>query len=143
MKVLIYSLAITTLVLIGSSIQVQAQKDLVNIPPSLNHAAEFVEFLNKNHVRVLEVTQSHFSGFLGSQKMAAFIRTDQGNVEVVFLDEDIPLHKITITYQKGNGSSNHHLYTVTAPKRKTESMNAAYSIYFTLHRHWDHHCARF
>ena len=122
----------------GSLPHARAQESVpsVTIPRGLTHAAEFVEFLRKANLRVEKVQQSHFSGFLGSEKMAAFIATDKGSVEVVFLEGDA--REITFTYKKGSASNEQHIYVVNgeALTGKSESINAAYPIYITLHKNW-------
>jgi len=109
----------------------------VAIAPELGHAAEFVEFLNRTTLRVQEVQQSHFTGMFGTRKLAALIRTDKGILEVVFLPGSSDAHKMTFTYQR-DPSSNRHLYTFSGVgvEGKSETVNAAYPIYITLHRNW-------
>lgn len=120
----------------GSNPRTQEGVGTLPIPRGLDHAKEFVEFLRMANLRVEEVQQSHFTGFLGSQKMAALIRTDKGIVEVVFLEGVAAAEKIRITYEKGSGSR--HIYTFNADgiTSKNKTINAAYPVYITLHNNW-------
>jgi hypothetical protein len=111
--------------------------DQATIPPDLSYATDFVRFLQGTGLVVQEVLRSHHDAMLGGNK-AAFIRTDKGVIEVVFLPGGTDAEKITVTYSRNPSSNVPHKYIINgqAINGKSDTWEAGYPQYITLHKNW-------
>jgi hypothetical protein len=117
------------------SADAQQVTDQATIPAELIHATEFVRFLQGAGLVVQEVLQSHHESMLGGNK-AAFIRTNRGVIEVVFLPGETDAEKITVTYSKNPSSTVPHRYVINgqAINKESDTWEGAYPQYITLHK---------
>lgn len=111
---------------------------VVEIPAELVHATEFVRFLEGVGIRVDEVLRSKQEGLFTGVTRAAFVRTTCGVVEVVVLPTGSEAERVTITYSRNEGPKVRHRYLLHGPRlgQAGRMVDAAYPLYFTLHRNW-------
>ncbi len=108
------------------------------IPDEPQHAAEFVQFLQSAGLTVRSVQPSRLAAMFRGVNEAAFVTTDKGVVEVVFFPGPADAEQITITYSRASSQAVPHRYRIQgwAPNGEGRTIEAAYPVYFSLHRNW-------
>jgi hypothetical protein len=99
-------------------------------------AMEFARFLSDRGIHVKSVHRSKLEGFFRDAVKAAFFRTDKGVVEVIFFPDPTGAEKLMVTEQ---GSAGRYIYSFRGqphPNPPRDAMNAAYRVYFLMHRNW-------
>jgi len=100
-------------------------------------ATEFARFLKAQGLTVRSVHRSHLEGFFQGIEKAAFFRTDKGVVEVAFFPGPHDAEKVRVTYSKGQSAVVPHEYRIEGqPINPDGVIQAAYPVYFTLHKGW-------
>jgi len=100
-------------------------------------AIAFAQYLNTHGVTVQSVHGSKLAGMFRGVGKAAFIRTDKGIVEIVFFPGPMDAERIKVTYTKNATETVPHKYVIEQPiTHDTQTMEAAYPVYFTLHKNW-------
>lgn len=117
----------------------QAQ-DISLLQPSdmaYDDAMEFARFLKDNGLTLSSVHRSHLEGFFRGVGKAAFFRTDKGVVEVAFFEGALDAEKVTVKYSRNKPAAVPHRYKVEGQPTNGEGViQAAYPVYFTMHRNW-------
>jgi hypothetical protein len=124
-----------TLKLVAPSPAGQSQQSVV-IPNQLQHAAEFVQFLQSAGLQVQSVQRSHLEAMFNGVSKTAFITTDRGIIEVVFFPGPTDAEQLTITYSRASSQAVRHRYRIQGwpPNGDGTTIDAAYPLYFTLHK---------
>ena len=100
-------------------------------------AIAFAQYLNTHGVTVQSVHGSKLGGMFRGVEKAAFIRTDKGIVEIVFFPGPMDAERIRVTYTKNAIQIVPHKYVIEQPiTHDTKTIEAAYPVYFTLHKNW-------
>ena len=103
-----------------------------SIPPDLSFAIDFVKTLSESGFSIQAVRHSIFNGGTMGTKKAAWIRTDQGVLEVLFFDRKADVEQIAIK-ENENSTPNYHRYTVTTGNEE-HPWEGRLPVYFTKYR---------
>lgn len=101
------------------------------VPAELGYAKEFVRFLSDSGWSVEAVYPSKFNSFFRETAKAAFIKTEKGDIEVVFFNNDDDVMQIEVSEEQSK-ASRYYKYSVRTPMTKQRIEGAA--CYFTKHR---------
>jgi len=98
-------------------------------------ATEFAHFLNQQGIAVKSIHRSKLEGFFRGLYKAAFFKTDQGILEVIFFP-DGGAEKVSVTEHR---EGKRHIYSFRGqpqPDPSRDTINAAYPEYFIMHGGW-------
>ena len=99
-------------------------------------ATEFARFLNQHAIAVKSVHRSKLESFFRGANKAAFFKTDQGFLEVIFFPDD-GAEKVSVTAQL---AFEHRIYYSfrgqPQPNPPADTFLAARPMYFITHRSW-------
>lgn len=111
----------------------------LRIPAEFQHTSEFVRLLERSGVSVQEVLPSMMGAMFEGEDSAALVRTALGVVEIVVLPGTMEAEQISVTYTRNASTVVPHHYVLKGPRLLSEGQtttDAAYPLYFTLHRNW-------
>jgi hypothetical protein len=100
-------------------------------------AMKFAHFLIDHGLIVKSVHRSRLEGFFRGVEKAAFFQTNRGVIEVVFFPGALDAEKIAVTYRRNEAEVVPHRYRIEGqPTNGSGEIEAAYPVYFTMHRNW-------
>ena len=106
----------------------------IAIPADLGFSSSFVQLLSNSGLNVLSVQSSIWNGMFQSTNKAAWIKTDQGIVEMVSFTNTTEVKQIQVT-QLTTTITGRYLYKIQAPPPTLlhdVTIDAAFPLYFTM-----------
>jgi hypothetical protein len=110
------------------------QPTQVVIPTDLAFSTALVQVLSQSGLSIMSVQSSTYMGMFPSTDKAAWIKTNEGIVEVIFFADPSEVEQIHITEQPDK-TAGRYLYMIQAPPptlSHDQTIDAAYPLYFTV-----------
>ncbi len=99
-------------------------------------AMEFAQFLDKHNLKVQSIHASNLNGFFRGVEKAAYFKTENGVVEVIFFPDTNGAEKLTI---KERREDKRYIYSFEGLPRSGshgDRLNSNRPVYFITHRNW-------
>ncbi|MEW5980563.1 MAG: hypothetical protein AB1898_32670 [Acidobacteriota bacterium] len=123
-----------------SAVEMQAPTRPYEIPIEHRYAFEFARFLEKAGLTIEKIQGSHLAAMFENLHEAAFVTTNKGIVQVVFLAGEQDAEKIRVIAQTVYSQEPSAPYKYRIEGHPTvnqpEAMQAAEPLYFTTYKRW-------